>query len=115
LGLEFNIKSLNAPGFIITVLIVSIAAKVVSGMLAGRLTGMRRNEALGLGVILNGRGVMGLVAASIAYDRGFIGEGLFSTLVLMSIVTTIAAPVLFRRWVLPKLSQPKTALPEPVK
>jgi hypothetical protein len=47
---------------------------------------------------------MELVVASIAYERGFIGAGLFSTLVLMGVVTTMITPIMFRRWVLPKLS-----------
>jgi hypothetical protein len=37
------------------------------------------------------------VVASIAYEKGFIGTGTFSTLVLMGIVTTLLAPALFSR------------------
>ncbi len=33
-----------------------------------------------------------LVIASIAYERGFINQGLFSTLVLMGVVTTMITP-----------------------
>jgi Kef-type K+ transport system membrane component KefB len=58
---------------------------------------MTHREALGLGCMLNGRGVMELVVASIAYEKGFIGTGTFSTLVLMGIVTTLLAPALFSR------------------
>ena len=37
--------------------------------------GMSSREALGLGCMLNGRGIMELVVASIAYQKGFIGCG----------------------------------------
>jgi Kef-type K+ transport system membrane component KefB len=38
---------------------------------------------------------MELVVASIALERGFIGHGLFSVLVLMGVVTTLLAPMSF--------------------
>jgi Kef-type K+ transport system membrane component KefB len=58
---------------------------------------MSDREALGLGCVLNGRGVMELVVAGIAYQKGFIGPTTFSTLVLMGIVTTFITPLLFKR------------------
>lgn len=103
LGLEFNVAGMRAPQFVATVLVVSVASKIVSGWLGGRLTGMPSREALGLGIILNGRGVMELVVASIALQRGFIGQGLFSTLVLMGVATTLLTPLLFQRFVIPYL------------
>ena len=46
---------------------------------------------------------MELVVANIALQRGFISEDLFSTLVLMGVVTTILTPILFRRYVYAEL------------
>lgn len=63
--------------------------------MGGRAIGMSNREALGLGFILNGRGAMELVVASIALERGFIGHGMFSVLVLMGVVTTLLAPISF--------------------
>ncbi len=54
-------------------------------------------QAIGLGCVLNGRGVMELGVAGIAYQKGFIGPGMFSTLVLMGVVTTLLTPFLVRR------------------
>ena len=48
---------------------------------------------------------MELVIASIAYERGFIGQGLFSTLVLMGVATTMITPLILRKWVIPRLEQ----------
>ncbi|HEX4855335.1 MAG TPA: cation:proton antiporter, partial [Limnobacter sp.] len=58
---------------------------------------MDHREAMGLGCVLNGRGVMELVVAGIAYQNGFIGPTMFSTLVLMGIVTTFITPILFKQ------------------
>jgi Kef-type K+ transport system membrane component KefB len=40
---------------------------------------------------------MELVVASIAYQKGFIGPTMFSTLVLMGVVTTLLTPWLFAK------------------
>lgn len=97
LGLKFELTSLKDLGFVAVVLGISVLTKLASGWIGGRLAGMSHREAAGLGCMLNGRGVMELVVASIAYEKGFIGPGIFSTLVLMGIVTTMLAPALFAR------------------
>ncbi len=94
LGLEFRFPPLDEIGFVMSVLLVSIASKVFAGWLGGRLAGMTHSQALALGAILNGRGVMELVVAGIAFDRGFIGPLMFSALVLMGVVTTLLSPIL---------------------
>lgn len=103
LGLEFNISAMSSFEFVLIVLVVSIASKVFAGWLGGRLIQLPQAQSLGIGVILNGRGIMELVIASIAYERGFIGQGLFSTLVLMGVVTTMITPLMLRKWVMPHL------------
>ncbi|MBN8440614.1 MAG: cation:proton antiporter [Thauera sp.] len=97
LGLEFTTEAFDDLVFPVVVTLVSIVSKVAAGWLGGHLAGMSRQEALGLGCVLNGRGVMELVVAGIAYQKGFIGQSMFSTLVLMGIVTTLLTPILFRR------------------
>lgn len=97
LGLKFDFSAMQDVGFVVAVLAVSVLTKLIAGWWGGLWVGMTHREALGLGCMLNGRGVMELVVASIAYEKGFIGTGTFSTLVLMGIVTTLLAPALFSR------------------
>lgn len=104
LGLEFNAGALHPIGFVLVVLIVSIGSKIFAGWLGGILIQLSPAQSLGIGIILNGRGVMELVIANIAYERGFIEQDLFSTLVLMGVVTTMITPLLFRRWIMPQLT-----------
>lgn len=103
LGLELAFSEIGSVWFVLVVLLVSVGSKILAGWLGGRLLKMPAAEALGLGIILNGRGVMELVVASIAFHKGFIDAGLFSVLVLMGVVTTLLTPLLFGRLVLPKL------------
>ncbi|MCO6466209.1 MAG: cation:proton antiporter [Bradyrhizobiaceae bacterium] len=104
LGLEFNAGQIPSVWFAVVVVLVSIVTKIFSGWLGGRLINLSQTNSLGIGIILNGRGVMELVIASIAYERGLIGQGLFSTLVLMGVVTTMITPLLFRKFVSPHLT-----------
>ncbi len=104
LGLKFDLAAMRDAQFVVLVLGASVLTKVVSGWIGGRWLGMSHREALGLGCMLNGRGVMELVVASIAYEKGFIGPGIFSTLVLMGVLTTMLSPLLFDR-VMPELER----------
>ncbi|HEX4879952.1 MAG TPA: cation:proton antiporter, partial [Limnobacter sp.] len=97
LGLELQAISLDEIDFPIVVILVSVFTKMLAGWWGGRITGMGHREAMGLGFVLNGRGVMELVVAGIAYQKGFIGPTMFSTLVLMGIITTFLTPILFRQ------------------
>jgi len=97
LGLELQLVSLTDWEFPLVVIVVSILTKLFAGWLGGLMVGMEHREAMGLGAVLNGRGVMELVVAGIAYQNGFIGPTMFSTLVLMGIVTTFLTPILFKQ------------------
>ena len=97
IGLSFSVQSLAHPEMIIGVLLVSIFSKILGGYFGGKLLKMTHLEALGAGIILNGRGIMELVVANIAYQKGLINQNLFSTLIIMGIVTTMMTPLLFAK------------------
>lgn len=97
LGLEFHPDAFSEFGFPAVVIVVSILSKLFAGWLGGRIVGMANREAIGLGGVLNGRGAMELVVADIAYQKDFIGPTMFSTLVLMGILTTFLTPILFKQ------------------
>ena len=97
LGLEFQLNAISELDFPAIVILVSVFTKLFAGWLGGRWVGMPSREAFGLGCVLNGRGVMELVVAGIAYQKGFIGPTMFSTLVLMGILTTFLTPILFKQ------------------
>jgi Kef-type K+ transport system membrane component KefB len=57
---------------------------------------MKHSESWALGFGLNGRGLMELVIANVALANGFIGQQLFTILVLMAVLTTFLTPMLLR-------------------
>src|SRR5438874_50179 len=81
------------------VLLAAIFGKGVACWLAARATGISNREALGIGTLMNARGLMELIIINIGLQRGIITEGLFATLVIMAVVTTLMTSPVFERLV----------------
>lgn len=77
------------------VLAVSILAKFGACWAAARVAGEDNRTALGIGALMNSRGLMELIIINIGLQKGIIGPTLFAMLVLMAIVTTVMATPLF--------------------
>lgn len=77
------------------ILAASILAKGGACYLAARLSGEDNRTALGIGSLMNSRGLMELIIINIGLQKGIIGPTLFSMLVLMAIATTMMATPLF--------------------
>jgi Kef-type K+ transport system membrane component KefB len=76
-----------------------VLGKGVACWLAARWTGLPNREALGIGTLMNARGLMELIIINIGLQRGIISEGLFAILVIMAVATTLMASPLFERLV----------------
>jgi Kef-type K+ transport system membrane component KefB len=87
------------------VLIAAILGKGVACWAAARATGIPNREALGIGTLMNARGLMELIIINIGLQRGVISEGLFAVLVVMAVLTTLMASPLFERLVGSKAHQ----------
>lgn len=96
MGLEFNFSSLNNIALIITILFISFISKIIGGLAGGKMAGLSNGAAITLGFGLNARGLMELVIANIALQKGIINVGLFSILVMMGLVTTLLSPLLLK-------------------
>jgi Kef-type K+ transport system membrane component KefB len=97
-GLNTQLTLVNTPGLMwiaAGILAASIFAKFVACWLAGLATGQPNRRAMGLGALMNARGLTELIIVNIGLQAGIIGPALFSILVLMAIVTTLMASPLF--------------------
>jgi Kef-type K+ transport system membrane component KefB len=81
------------------VLVAAIAGKGIACWLAARLTGVPNRQALGIGVLMNARGLMELIVVNIGLQRGVISPALFAILVVMAVITTLMASPIFDRLV----------------
>ena len=79
---------------VIVVLIASVG-KAVGCWGAARLAGRPNREAMAIGALMNARGLMELIILNIGLQRGLITPTLFTVMVTMTLVTTMAAGPLF--------------------
>ena len=79
----------------IAIIIVAIAGKLGGSMLMARWTRMSWRDSFGIGVLMNTRGLMELVALNIGYDLGILSDRIFAMMVIMALTTTfMTAPLL---------------------
>ena len=77
------------------IILAATAGKFGGTFAAARATGSSARQAAGLGILMNTRGLMELVVLNIGLELGVISPTLFTMMVVMAIVTTLAtAPML---------------------
>ena len=97
-GLNTRMDMVNSGQLLLMALVVLAASVLAKGgacYLAARMAGEDNRTALGIGALMNSRGLMELIIINIGLQKGIIGPALFSMLVLMAIVTTMMASPLF--------------------
>lgn len=97
IGIEFYAQSIAdvMPMFLI-LLGVAIAGKVGGGFIGGKLAGFSNAESRIIGYLVNSRGMVELVIATIGFELGIIDKTLFTVIVAVGFITTIMAPIMAR-------------------
>jgi nucleotide-binding universal stress UspA family protein len=104
-GLHADLSILKEPQLLgLTVGLIAIASlgKFTGAFLGGALGGLSGRESLALGCGMNARGSTEIIVASIGLSMGVISQDLFTMIVTMAVVTTLAMPPTLR-WALSKL------------
>ncbi len=99
-GLRTDIGLLSGAGawaWCAAVIALATVGKLGGCYAAARWTGMPRDSALALGVMMNTRALMELVVINIGYDLGVIPRSVFTMLVLMAIFSTVITMPALRR------------------
>lgn len=96
---------LEVPGFVAVLILIAFFSKMVGSGLPAVLSGFSRRDSTAIGIGMSGRGAVELIIADIALKAGLFASpdptpaiiaNMFSAIVLMAIVTTIATPLLLR-------------------
>lgn len=98
IGLSVNLSGLSASGYLLTLLVIVVASvgKFVGAGGSALLCGFDRRRAAAIGVLMNSRGLTELVVIQVGVSLGILSEQLSSMLIMMAIVTTVAATPLFK-------------------
>jgi Kef-type K+ transport system membrane component KefB len=79
------------------IIVVASLGKFGGSALAAAATGLGGRQAMALGILMNTRGLMELIVLNVGLELGVVSPTLFTLLVIMAVVTTVATgPVLDR-------------------
>ena len=70
------------------IILTAVAGKFGGSTLAARFVGQSWKDSLGIGALMNTRGLMELIVLNIGYDLGILSPEVFAMMVLMALVTT---------------------------
>ena len=104
-GLSIDLRVLGDPHLLrLALLFIGIASigKLGGCYVGSRLARMNHPEALAVGFAMNARGSTEVILATIGLTMGLLNQTLFTIIVLMAVVTTLAMPPLLR-WALARV------------
>jgi Kef-type K+ transport system membrane component KefB/nucleotide-binding universal stress UspA family protein len=104
-GLNADLSILKDPqlaGLTVGLIAIASVGKFTGAFLGGALGGLSGRESLALGCGMNARGSTEVIVASIGLSMGVISHDLFTMIVTMAVVTTLAMPPTLR-WALSRL------------
>jgi Kef-type K+ transport system membrane component KefB len=89
-GLRMQREMFSTRGWtwLAIILFIAVTGKLGGAMLAARASGMPWKPALQIGILLNTRGLVELIALNIGYKEGIFNSELFTLFVLMALITT---------------------------
>ena len=106
-GLQLDFSAVTStPMFLALLILIALLSKFVGAGLPAMAIGLSQRESAMVGVGMSGRGAVELIVAGVALEAGLflqppppapIVEGLYSSIVIMALVTTLAAPIILRR------------------
>jgi len=104
-GLSADLTVLADPTialFTAGLVVIASVGKFSGAFLGGKLAGMSWNQAVAVGSAMNARGSTEVIVASIGLSMNILTHNLFTMIVTMAILTTLAMPPMLR-WALSRL------------
>lgn len=98
IGLRFEFSALAlSPFIILAIVLLGFAGKMAGALLSKHYTDFSYKQLYLVGWAMNSRGAVGLGLAIIALEEGLIGKDIYSGLVIMALLTTLAFPFVIKR------------------
>ncbi len=95
-GLKVDLWALSGWQIPLLVISVAVGGKLAGCYLGGRLGRLSHWESLAIGFGMNARGAMELIVALIGLSLGLLTQEMYSTIVMVAVVTSFMAPLLLR-------------------
>ncbi|MGB3540778.1 MAG: cation:proton antiporter [Mesorhizobium sp.] len=104
-GLSADLTVLADPTLALLTLglvVIASVGKFSGAFMGGKFAGLSWKEAIAVGCGMNARGSTEVIVASIGLSMGLLSETLFTMIVTMAVITTLAMPPMLR-WALGRL------------
>jgi len=95
---DFHALTASVIWFLIALTVVAVITKLVGCYIPAKLQGMSHKDSLIVGWGMSPRGEVAMIVALIGLNAGLIGQGIYVSLVLMSLLTTILTPIVLRNF-----------------
>ncbi|MEJ2246703.1 MAG: cation:proton antiporter, partial [Acidobacteriota bacterium] len=106
IGLHLDLSAITAiPVFLALLIFVAFITKLVGASIPAFMIGLSKRNAVAVGVAMSARGAVELIIADIALRAGLFSkpdptpiiiDHMFSAIVIVAIVTTVAMPIILR-------------------
>ncbi len=99
IGLEGDLIAAMRTGglaYMGLIIVASVVTKIMGAGLGVKLVGFSNTDSLRVGLGMISRGEVALIVAGIGMSAGIISAGIFSVMVVMTLVTTLVTPLLLR-------------------
>ena len=103
--LKTDLTILAQPNlFLFTLVLIGVASigKFVGAFVGAEIGGLTKREALAVGCAMNARGSTEVIVATIGLSMGALSQDLYTMIVAMAVVTTMAMPPMLR-WALSRV------------
>ncbi len=95
---DFHALTPNIIWFLIALTAVAVVTKLIGCAIPAKMLGNNWKDSLIIGFGMSPRGEVAMIVALIGLNAGLIGQGIYVAIVLMSLLTTILTPIVFRNW-----------------
>lgn len=104
LGILVDLTALTGPVllFIAVITVIAIITKVVGCGLPAKILGYSGRDSLAIGFGMSPRGEVAMIVALMGLNLSLIGQDIYTSIVVMSILTTVITPIAFRNWLFKK-------------
>lgn len=100
-GLQVDLSKLDMSGLgaLVLILLVAVGGKFTGAYATARLNRMPPRQSAALATLMNTRGLTELIVLNVGLQLGFLGQDLYSLMVVMAVITTaMTGPLL--NWIL---------------
>jgi Kef-type K+ transport system membrane component KefB len=95
---DFHSLKIQILYFLIALTVVAFLTKIIGCYIGARIGRLTHRDSLAVGMGMAPRGEVAMIVALIGLNIGIIGQDIYVSIILMSLLTTIGVPIILRHY-----------------